>query len=206
MPYRGSRLTLFLKDCFEHEGDSNTRTVVFAAVSPLASDHAHSVNTLRYADRIKERKGKATGGNNARDPAKWGKRAVARWLDEHCCAERKEHWSNVTGKKLCFMHEGEMAMRCPRHAAALYKELSRLRKAAKSGGERKVAGRGGADGAGSGPTGGAPPRKRWVPPPWDDGRRSSTGGSSRSLTTRSTTTRGSASHRSVASPSGGVRR
>jgi kinesin family protein 2/24 len=51
VPYRGSKLTLILKDCFT---SSDARTTMIATVSPGASSADHSVNTLRYADRIKE--------------------------------------------------------------------------------------------------------------------------------------------------------
>jgi kinesin family protein 2/24 len=50
--YRGSKLTLLLKDCFS----PNSKTTMIAMVSPGASSTDHSLNTLRYADRIKEQK------------------------------------------------------------------------------------------------------------------------------------------------------
>eukprot|EP00605_Chrysophyceae_sp_TOSAG23-4_P001525 GSChrysophyteH1.ASY1.ANO1.1673.1 assembled CDS len=53
VPYRGSKLTLVLKDSFTKE---TAKTVMIATVSPAASSADHTVNTLRYADRIKERK------------------------------------------------------------------------------------------------------------------------------------------------------
>lgn len=53
VPYRGSKLTLILKDCFTSE---KARTTMIATVSPGASAADHSLNTLRYADRIKEKR------------------------------------------------------------------------------------------------------------------------------------------------------
>jgi hypothetical protein len=50
VPYRGSKLTLILKDCFSPD----SKTTMVATVSPGASAADHSLNTLRYADRIKE--------------------------------------------------------------------------------------------------------------------------------------------------------
>jgi kinesin family member 2/24 len=52
VPYRGSKLTLILKDCFSHD----SKTTMIATVSPGASATDHSLNTLRYADRIKEQR------------------------------------------------------------------------------------------------------------------------------------------------------
>jgi len=52
VPYRGSKLTLVLKDSFTRQ---NSRTVMIANVSPAASSADHTLNTLRYADRIKDR-------------------------------------------------------------------------------------------------------------------------------------------------------
>jgi kinesin family member 2/24 len=53
VPYRASKLTLLLKDCFT---SSQARTSMIATVSPGASSADHTLNTLRYADRIKEQK------------------------------------------------------------------------------------------------------------------------------------------------------
>ena len=53
VPYRGSKLTLILKDCFT---SPQARTTMIATVSPGASATDHSLNTLRYADRIKEQR------------------------------------------------------------------------------------------------------------------------------------------------------
>ena len=53
VPYRASKLTLLLKDCFT---SSQAKTAMIATVSPGASSADHTLNTLRYADRIKEQK------------------------------------------------------------------------------------------------------------------------------------------------------
>jgi kinesin family member 2/24 len=50
VPFRGSKLTEVLRDSFL--GDS--RTVMIANISPAAGSCEHTLNTLRYADRVKE--------------------------------------------------------------------------------------------------------------------------------------------------------
>jgi kinesin family protein 2/24 len=49
-PFRGSKFTLVLKDSFM----GNCKTLMIANVSPPASCCEHTLNTLRYADRVKE--------------------------------------------------------------------------------------------------------------------------------------------------------
>lgn len=50
MPFRGSKLTAVLRDSFVGE---TARTVMIANISPTASCVEHTLNTLRYADRVK---------------------------------------------------------------------------------------------------------------------------------------------------------
>ncbi len=52
MPFRGSKLTQVLKDSFT----GNSKTTMIANVSPGSSCCEHTLNTLRYADRVKELK------------------------------------------------------------------------------------------------------------------------------------------------------
>mmetsp|Transcript_21090 Transcript_21090/g.29777 ORF Transcript_21090/g.29777 Transcript_21090/m.29777 type:complete len:707 (-) Transcript_21090:82-2202(-) len=53
VPYRASNLTKILKDCFTSR---LAKTTMIATLSPGASSADHTINTLRYADRIKEKK------------------------------------------------------------------------------------------------------------------------------------------------------
>jgi kinesin family protein 2/24 len=52
-PFRGSKLTLVLRDSFV----GNCKTLMIANISPGLSSSEHTLNTLRYADRVKELKG-----------------------------------------------------------------------------------------------------------------------------------------------------
>ncbi|KAG8344761.1 Kinesin motor domain [Trypanosoma vivax] len=52
VPFRGSKLTEVLRDSFV----GNCRTVMIGAVSPTSNSCEHTLNTLRYADRVKELK------------------------------------------------------------------------------------------------------------------------------------------------------
>jgi kinesin family protein 2/24 len=59
-PFRGSKLTQVLKDSFT----GNSKTTMVANISPASSCCENTLNTLRYADRVKELKkeyGKMTG-------------------------------------------------------------------------------------------------------------------------------------------------
>eukprot|EP00268_Persea_americana_P033145 TRINITY_DN3288_c0_g2_i1.p1 TRINITY_DN3288_c0_g2~~TRINITY_DN3288_c0_g2_i1.p1 ORF type:complete len:800 (-),score=159.95 TRINITY_DN3288_c0_g2_i1:414-2570(-) len=58
IPFRGSKLTEVLRDSFV--GDS--RTVMISCVSPNSGSCEHTLNTLRYADRVKS----LSKGNNSK--------------------------------------------------------------------------------------------------------------------------------------------
>uniref|UniRef100_A0A0N5AF57 Kinesin-like protein n=1 Tax=Syphacia muris TaxID=451379 RepID=A0A0N5AF57_9BILA len=51
VPFRASKLTLVLRDSFI---GSNARTCMIAMISPGMGSCEHTLNTLRYADRVKE--------------------------------------------------------------------------------------------------------------------------------------------------------
>ena len=60
-PFRGSKLTLVLRDSFI----GNCLTMMIANISPCLSCSEHTLNTLRYADRVKElRKPRHENENN----------------------------------------------------------------------------------------------------------------------------------------------
>ncbi|XP_046862709.1 kinesin-like protein KIF2A [Xenia sp. Carnegie-2017] len=63
LPFRASKLTQVLKDSFI--GD-NSKTCMIATISPGMSCCEHSLNTLRYADRVKEL-GPDNGKENGRE-------------------------------------------------------------------------------------------------------------------------------------------
>lgn len=52
VPFRASKLTLVLRDAFMSRCPA--KTVMIACISPGMSSADHSVNTLRYSDRLKE--------------------------------------------------------------------------------------------------------------------------------------------------------
>ncbi|KAL8458239.1 hypothetical protein ACS0TY_035115 [Phlomoides rotata] len=58
IPFRGSKLTEVLRDSFV----GNSRTVMVSCISPNAGSCEHSLNTLRYADRVKS----LSKGNNSK--------------------------------------------------------------------------------------------------------------------------------------------
>ncbi|KAJ9538730.1 hypothetical protein OSB04_031463 [Centaurea solstitialis] len=58
IPFRGSKLTEVLRDSFV----GNSRTVMISCISPNSGSCEHTLNTLRYADRVKS----LSKGNNSR--------------------------------------------------------------------------------------------------------------------------------------------
>ncbi|XP_021806193.1 kinesin-like protein KIN-13A [Prunus avium] len=62
IPFRGSKLTEVLRDSFV----GNSRTVMISCISPNAGSCEHTLNTLRYADRVKSL---SKGGNARKDQA-----------------------------------------------------------------------------------------------------------------------------------------
>ncbi len=53
VPYRASKLTLILRDSFTSDGQKS-KVIMIACISPGSSSTNHSLNTLRYADRLKD--------------------------------------------------------------------------------------------------------------------------------------------------------
>ncbi|KAG9443784.1 hypothetical protein H6P81_015124 [Aristolochia fimbriata] len=62
IPFRGSKLTEVLRDSFV----GNSRTVMISCISPNAGSCEHTLNTLRYADRVKSL---SKSGNTKKDQA-----------------------------------------------------------------------------------------------------------------------------------------
>lgn len=54
-PFRGSKLTQVLRDSFT----GNSRTCMIATISPNNNNSEHTLNTLRYANRVKQLKGES---------------------------------------------------------------------------------------------------------------------------------------------------
>ena len=66
LPFRQSKLTLVLRDSFI----GNCKTLMIANVSPSSDSADHTLNTLRYADRVKELKTKGNSHSNGRNVIK----------------------------------------------------------------------------------------------------------------------------------------
>lgn len=54
VPFRTSKLTLVLRDSFISKNDKS-KIIMIACVAPTMSSCNHSINTLRYSDRLKEK-------------------------------------------------------------------------------------------------------------------------------------------------------
>lgn len=65
VPFRGSKLTEVLRDSFL----GNSRTVMIANVSPAEGSCEHTLNTLRYADRVRELTRSSCGDGSTTAPS-----------------------------------------------------------------------------------------------------------------------------------------
>jgi hypothetical protein len=68
-PFRGSKLTQVLKDSFV---GSKCKTVMIGNIGPCLSSCEHTLNTLRYADRVKELKNESRKQTDAMMLARGG--------------------------------------------------------------------------------------------------------------------------------------
>lgn len=55
VPFRSNKLTLVLRDSFIPKNPEKAKIIMIACVSPCYSSSAHTLNTLRYSDRLKEK-------------------------------------------------------------------------------------------------------------------------------------------------------
>lgn len=54
VPFRTSKLTLVLRDSFISKSDKS-KIIMIACVGPSLSSTNHTINTLRYSDRLKDK-------------------------------------------------------------------------------------------------------------------------------------------------------
>ncbi|EGR29379.1 kinesin motor domain protein, partial [Ichthyophthirius multifiliis] len=71
IPFRASKLTMVLRDSFQQK-NNKSKIVMIACVCPCHTSADHTVNTLRYADRLKEKQSTQDilfddGNNNLND-------------------------------------------------------------------------------------------------------------------------------------------
>lgn len=52
VPFRASKLTMVLRDSFLNK--TSARIIMIACINPGSSSSDHTLNTLRYADRLKQ--------------------------------------------------------------------------------------------------------------------------------------------------------
>jgi kinesin family member 2/24 len=63
VPFRASKLTLVLRDSFIPKTDKS-KIIMIACVGPGFSSTNHTINTLRYSDRLKEKTSMMNNANN----------------------------------------------------------------------------------------------------------------------------------------------
>lgn len=83
VPFRQSKLTLVLRDCFELAATRPSRLAVIACASPLAADASHTTNTLQYATELRSAPRVAVLARDPRNPATWTGTEAREWLRVH---------------------------------------------------------------------------------------------------------------------------
>jgi len=118
VPYRRTKLTMLLKDVFEHTNARLCATVVIAAVSPLAKDIAHSANTLKYAEPLRVAALKPMNiERDPRDPALWDCQQITDWVSEAAAAaggaglDAAQLVEGLNGVQMCALPEPELFRR-----------------------------------------------------------------------------------------------
>lgn len=64
IPFRASKLTLALRDSFMTQNVVSSKIIMIACVCPGSKSSDHTINTLRYADRLKEKQNRNYKGKN----------------------------------------------------------------------------------------------------------------------------------------------
>lgn len=80
IPYRASKLTLALRECFELAVRRPVKVAFIACVNPLESDSSHSLNTLRYASGIYVSPNQVVMKPNDNDPFFWDRKKALDWI------------------------------------------------------------------------------------------------------------------------------
>lgn len=85
VPFRRSKLTLLMKDCFDISCARLCNTIVLSHVSPIARDVKHSVDTIKYAAplRVAIQAVNLELEKDYRDPALWNHDEMMTWLQTH---------------------------------------------------------------------------------------------------------------------------
>ena len=77
VPYRRSKLTMLLKDCFVRR---EQKTVFIGHVSPMTSSGLHTKNTLLYTEELLALNEKKPSGSVIVLPEKWSKARFTKWM------------------------------------------------------------------------------------------------------------------------------
>ena len=113
VPFRRSRLTLFLKDIFDLEVRRATKTLVIATLSPGVCDFAHSLNTVRYAAPIRVTMAKAqVRAADPKDPSEWDHDRIAQWARDQRVDPAVLCPDGTTGKELLELPSRIFLRRC----------------------------------------------------------------------------------------------
>lgn len=100
VPFRGSRLTQVLKESFV--GSNTAQSVMIACISPNIGNCEQTLNTLRYADRVKERNaetGRPSTAVSQQPPPQRQPRARASIATSTLAPPRNQHQKSKDARK-----------------------------------------------------------------------------------------------------------
>ncbi|CAL6031511.1 Kinesin-7 [Hexamita inflata] len=115
IPYRNSKLTLLLKECFELSSIKKSHTMIIAHVTPCEKDVKQSVNTLKYVSQMKIAVQNAKILNvNPENPVVWDPVKVNQFISEASNNRIKPETitgDGMSGLQLCKLPEPEFIQR-----------------------------------------------------------------------------------------------
>ena len=113
IPFRQSKLTLLLKDCFELNVRRPVKTVVLTCVSPLLKDVRHSLNTLRYAAMLAVTPKATVMAADPDDPSGWPREQALEFIHvvSRKLANPTAFLPEGDGRALCALPEVEFVNR-----------------------------------------------------------------------------------------------
>lgn len=123
LPFRQSKLTQVLRDAFIGVG---SLTTMIATVSPTLSCYENTLNTLRYADRVKELKGEMKENSNQSIDDINGKQSITEELLEKTPSKKQRSETNSLLKLAITNHSSSTSITPKKEKESTKKKIGLL--------------------------------------------------------------------------------